>query len=225
MKKYLNVVAALSLSSTVLANGLPEEMPMSRTFAPETGLYLGVQGGFGTTDWKSIDKTPSVNTTKKKIVQISRDNGPVSRILLGFDINRYLALECGYSHFFNKPLAEVDREYKKFFREYTRIKYTCEIDMMGKIKAPLIDDFDLYAKLGTSYLVSIYETDNRRTIPNRNPKNVGLTYGAGLDYMVNPNFVANVEWLHFNGRSRFSSSNYQPGADAVMLGLRYKFNV
>ncbi len=202
MKKLLVVsaVAALGLSSAVLAGGLPEEMSMAPA-ASDMGIYVGLQGGYGMTHWKDKDAVGS---------KISKDNGFVGRAFLGADLNRYFAIEFGYSYFFNKPKMND----AKF------IKNTMALDLMGKIKAPVIDNFDLYAKVGGNYLMS----HGDGTTSNKNSFNVA--FGAGADYYITPNIIANIEWLRFNGHSKHTVTNdYQPHTDAFLLGLRYRFDI
>ena len=57
-----------------------------------------------------------------------------------------------------------------------------------------------------------------------NTNNFGVTFGAGADYAITPNVIANVEWLRNSGSSKWDNK-YQPNTDAFMLGLRYKFDL
>ncbi|MBU0745058.1 MAG: porin family protein [Gammaproteobacteria bacterium] len=206
MKKILLVsaVAALGLNSVVLAGGLPEEMPMApAAVSNDSGIYLGIEGGFGMTNWK--------DRVEVSIQDTSNDSGVVGRAFLGYDINKYFALETGYTYFFNKAKLKTNGA------ETDNVK-TQAIDLMGKIKAPIVDKFDLYAKLGANYLMS--RKDNTK---NRN--NFNVAYGAGADYYITPNVVVDIEWLRFNGHTKHLDGKYQPYADAFMVGLRYKFDM
>ncbi len=202
MKKLLVVsaVAALGLSSIAFAGGLPEEMPAAPAAAisSDTGVYVGLAGGFGMTNWKNL------------IDDTNKDNGFVGRAFLGYDITRYVALELGYSYFFNKP--EIN--------DVRFIKRTHNIDLMGKIKAPIVDNFDIYGKIGANYLMTKPEADN---LDSRN--NFNVAFGAGADYYITPNIIANVEWLRFNGKAKFEDEKYQPHTDAFLVGLRYRFDI
>ncbi len=206
MKKLLviSTVAALGLSTAVLAGGLPETMPLAPTSSSDMSVYLGLQGGYGMTNWENqeVDKA-----------KVSKDDAFVGRIFVGADLNRYFAAEFGYAWFFNKPTLK-DAENK----EIAKYKHTMALDLMGKIKAPVVDGFDLYGKVGISYLMS--RGDNNTS--NLNSFNVA--FGAGADYYITPNIVANVEWLRYNGSAKHDA-DYQPHTDAFLLGLRYKFDL
>lgn len=222
MKKLLVVsaIAALGFSSVAFAGGLPEEMPAApaATITSDTGIYLGLSGGYGMTNWKNMDGmlvSDSKNVTRK--VGYSGDNGFVGRVFLGYDVTRYVALELGYSYFFNKPKwYDTNLNPNK---DMGKVKYTHDIDFMGKIKAPVVDNFDIYGKIGVNYLMSKGDTEQG------NDNNFNVAYGAGADYYITPNIIANVEWLRFNGKAKIADVNYQPATDAFLIGLRYKFDL
>ena len=221
MKKLLVVsaIAALGLTSVALAGGLPEEMPMApaAVSSSDTGFYLGLSGGYGMTNWKNFEGIKILGVQQ---ISISRDNGAVGRAFLGYDLSRYFAIEFGYSYFFNKPKIAFDNGAGAFGNAAAFVKSTQAFDLMGKIKAPVVDNFDLYAKLGGNYLIS-----------NGNGysgvKSFNVAFGAGADYYITPNIIANVEWLRFNGKAKLSEdgNTYQPNTDAFMVGLRYKFDM
>lgn len=205
MKKFLVVsaIAALGLSSVAFAGGIPEEMPMTPA-ASDAGFYLGLEAGWGLTNWKDTGNAWTYDNT----ISVDKDNGFTGRVFLGYDFTRYTAIEAGYSYFFNK----ADVTAVNF--TITSIK-TSAIDLMGKIKAPIVDNFDLFAKLGGAYLMSR---------SNGNLNTVCLAFGAGADYYITPNVIANLEWLRFAGHPKFDN-DYQPNTDAFMIGLRYKFDM
>lgn len=216
MKKLLAVsaIAALGLSGVAVAGGLPEPMPMApMATTSESGIYVGAQGGWGITHWKDVNSDDDSS--------IDNDNGFVARGFLGFDINRYFALEAGYTYFFNR--AKI----KSGSTESFKID-TSAIDLMFKGKLPVVDNFDLYAKLGASYLMSNVKKSfdgNDPTGLDGKHNNFNVAYGAGADYYITPNVIANVEWLRFNGNLKQDVKHYQPYTDAFLLGLRYKFDL
>jgi opacity protein-like surface antigen len=218
MKKLLAVsaIAALGFTSVAFAGGLPEEMPAApaAVASSDMGVYVGIEGGLGLTNWKN--STIAIEDG----VSTSNDNGVVGRAFLGYDVNRYFALEAGYTYFFNKAKFTYNNA------EFNKIKNTQVIDAMLKGKLPVVDNFDLYAKCGVNYLMSKFDKDTNDGITkietSRNSFNVG--FGAGADYYITPNIIANVEWLRFNGNAK-NDTKYQPNTDAFMVGLRYKFDL
>jgi len=224
MKKLLAVsaIAALGFSSLSQAGGLPEEMAMAPMAygSSDQGIYVGIQGGWGITHWKSIERVDNTG-----LRNIESDNGAVGRVFLGFDLCKYFAIEGGYSYFFNNPKIKT----ASTGVELDKVKRTHAIDLMGKIKAPVADEFNLYAKLGAAYQMTKLDKGGNTTPAgypgDKNRDNITLAYGAGADYYITPNVIANIEWLRFNGRANANDSKFQPPTDAFMVGLRYKFDI
>lgn len=221
MKKILTVsaIAILGFTSVAFAGGLPEEMPAAPTpvSASDAGIYVGISGGFGLTNWKYSWIANQTNAS------ISNDNGPVGRIFLGFDFNRYFGVEAGYTYFFNRPKFTLNTL-------FNRVKSTQDIDFMFKGKLPVAENFDLFAKLGVNYLMSSFDNSNDlvNNTMNTSRNSFNVAFGAGADYYITPNVIANVEWLRFNGDSKCDPNNtstYQPNADIFVIGLRYKFDI
>lgn len=224
MKKFLVVsaIAALGFSSVAFAGGLPEEMPAApaASVSSDTGVYFGLSGGFGMTNWNNIDGMSTAvwyPTNSSNTISVGKDNGFVGRAFLGYDITRYIALELGYTYFFNKPTFTVKGQ-------SANVKRTHDIDLMAKIKAPIVDNFDLYGKIGANYLMTSYDS-NLSGAGWSNDNNFNVAFGAGADYYITPNIIANVEWLRFNGKAKIMDNGYQPQTDAFLIGLRYKFDL
>lgn len=209
MKNLLVVsaIAALGLSSAAFAGGLPEEMPAAPSASSsDTGVYVGINGGWGFTNWRNVQSVYG---------HVTKDNGVVGRAFFGYNINRYFALEAGYSYFANKvKITGYPNEIK-----------TNAFDLYGKGSLPLVDSVDLYAKLGAGYLMSNNAPIASNTTQQNN-KGINVAFGAGIDYSITPNVIANAEWSRINGYPTVAlNNNYQPNTDAFLIGVRYKFDL
>lgn len=221
MNKLLVVsaVAVLGLSSVAFAgkhhnhhhvNKAPcpcvKQASVVTCAASDAGWFIGLQSGLGLTNWKNAENSYVGGSDHND--DVHADNAFVGRIFTGYDFNKYFALEGGYSYFFNEAKFTPHGLYN--------IKTTA-FDIYGKGTLPLVDKFDLYAKLGLDLLMT-----NINNAPNR--QNVGIAFGAGVDYHFTPNVITNAEWSRMNGNARISSDRYQPNTDAFMVGVRYKFD-
>ena len=212
MKKILSIftLVIFSFSSIAFAKGFSAPTQASLNASFEQGVYIGIAGGFGKPNWGNIDGNG---------VTVDHDGNAEGRILLGYDINRYFAIEAGYTYFFlGKP------RWLQNGTEIDKIKTTYAIDLVGKIKAPIVNAFDLYCKIGVNYFVSQPESLNGSSRQHGN-----VVFGVGADYYITPKLVANAEWMRFGGKAKIGNpiakqSDYQPDADAFMIGLRYKFD-
>lgn len=220
MKKFLAVsaIVALGLASTSFAGGFPEEtndFPEEMRTTPtvfaaqDTGIYVGLEGGWGFTNYSDNAYYP---------VSVTKDNGAVGRLSIGYDISRYLATEFGYSYFSNK--ADLDNQ-------GLNIK-TQAIDICFKGKLPIIENFDLFAKLGAGWLFKKWTNPAAFTNYNSTTNNINVAFGAGMDYYITPNVIASAEWLRIAGCSLKNTVNVyknMPNTDAFMIGLRYRFEM
>jgi OmpA-OmpF porin, OOP family len=215
LKKTLLVSAcALGLSSVAFAGGLPEEMPPApcATAAVDSGIYIGVEGGFEMTNWKNI---------QNDVISVSKDNNVGARGFLGYDINKYFAIEAGFTQlgFTRTEIGFAGTPY------YLGKILTEAVDLELKIKAPVTDEFYLYGKVGADFMWSNVSGANIPPFNMSNVNNLNVLYGAGADYLITPNVVANIEWMRYNGYAKITSDSYQPYADAFMIGIRYRFDM
>lgn len=218
MKYVLNfscAVVLLGLVSTGFAGGLPEKIPNAPIAIEESdaGIYLGLNVGGGFTNWKDSDGSPFDFSGDTRAIRVRGDNGLVGRAFVGYDINKYFAVEGGYSYFFNK--ANVSMSIDKAL-DSGDIK-TQALDLYGKGKLPVFDKFDLYTKIGIGYLISNESNWGRHN-------NTNLAFGIGADYYLTTNFIANIEWSRIAGYSTMNN-NYIPNTYAAMAGLRYRFDM
>lgn len=187
-----------------------------------TGFYLGVSGGYGMTNWRNLADMIDSNSSGSK-AKIKSDAGLAGRILFGYDFNRYFAAEFGYTRFFNKVKFENDSN-----NEMTNVE-TQVLDVLGKGKLPLADKVDLYGKFGVDYLMSKFSAGSLYSMTvKKDNGNLALVYGVGIDYKFTSNLILNFEWMRFNGETKFLRENelvYQPYADVLLLGLRYRFDI
>lgn len=201
MKKLaISALAVLGLSANVLAGGLPEEMPVSPCAASDMGVYVGLSGGFGLTNYKQWE----VNGHGAH-----SDSHFVSRLFIGADLNRYFATEFGYATFWGK--AKFDSN---------KLRMVQAFDLFGKIKAPVLENLDIYGKLGVNFLLGNEKHSDNSTCKD---ESFNLAFGAGVDYAITPNIIVNAEWLRYNGNAH--QKHHNPNADAFMVGVRYKFEL
>jgi len=214
-------IVALSLSPMVLANHA-----LTDTWA--SGVYIGLQGGYGMTNWDSMegllnnilndslhDEFNFNYVINYNIVDV---NAFASRISVGYDFHKNFAIEVGYSNFFNKPSLVLTWEGTK--KQSPLFKNTWVADLMGIIKADVVNNFGLFAKLGVNYLqTNIYYHD----FENSNAKNFNVAYGAGAYYNITNHVSIDASWMRYNG-CQLVTDDYQPYSDLFLIGVKYKFN-
>lgn len=227
----VSAIAALGLSSVAFAGGLPCEMPPAPcAVCSDSGVYIGLEGGYGMTNWKNLDgylwtdPTDIASGDFPEAISVSDSDGLVGRGFIGYNINKYFAIEGGFTQFGTKRthISEHDGVIVSALDQ--------AIDLEFKLSAPLTDEFYVYGKLGADYLMTNVREEAPITVGNLN--HINVLFGAGVDYCVTPNIIINAEWMRYNGNPDMSSGtddywfkNYQPYADAFMVGIRYRFDM
>lgn len=211
MKKTLLISAvALGLSSVALANGGIAAAPVATAtvtsdFTP--GIYVGIQGGYADTGMKALDG----------IFDISKNDGIAGRIFAGYDFHKYFAVEAGY--FLYGPKTELNAAGFKLADVRTQA-----FDLVGKIKAPIMDNFGLYAKAGVGYLMQKYDS-KIAGVSGDNVDKFDLVYGFGGYYTFADNWTVDAGYTRYNSGHAKISDNWQPVVDFYSVGISYKFNL
>ena len=201
--KILIGVAALLASCFAFASGDVFVAP-APTFMP--GVYLGAQGGYGMSGWNNVDSGSNFS-------DVTGANAFAGRAFLGYDFHPNFAIEAGYTQFFNDTKLKnlmVGKTYNP--------KYNYAIDLVGKIKAHIIQQFGLYTKVGVDYIATNEGLDGDHHYA------VNVIYGAGAYYDFTPNFMADLSWTRYNGKAKWAN-DYIPAADLFAAGIAYKFNL
>lgn len=212
-------VAALGLSSIALANGggygaapvaaAPAPAPM---VANDQSFYLGIGAGYADTHWDNM-----VNGTTVSGLSV-KDNGFAGRVFGGYNFNRFLAIEAGWTYL-PKAKYQVAGVTTNTLKNYA-------VDLDGKVTAPLVEGFGVYGKLGVGYLHT--KGTLSTTFGNTNSiSHVGPVVGAGVSYHVTPNLVGDLGWTRYSGDGKIDASTstykYQPNPDVVLLSVAYEF--
>ncbi len=238
MKKALaiGILAVLGLNINTLAETVP-----SIKSANDSGFYVGGSAGLGFTNYEQFEFGFGPMN-----LGIHKDNHVTSRIFMGYDLNRYLAVELGYTDFWGKSRVKFTYDYCDgglfapvfnmktsgddcIYQQEWKLKMVQAFDLFGKFKVPVSERVNLYGKLGISFLfsdrlnvdASVLKVIENKQLPVKKDVSVNLAFGAGMDFAITPNVIVNLEWLRFNGNHEIK--NYQPDTDALMVGLRYKF--
>lgn len=226
-KHFLISAIALGLSSTVLANG-SMAAPVAAASCPVSdyspGIYVGLQGGWADSGIEAqkgnvqIDDSnyPNIHVFR---LDVSDEFGVAGRVFVGYDINKYFAVETGYFLTSQKTKLKADGLDAADIR-------TQAIDLVGKLKAPIMNNFGLYAKLGPGYLMQHYDGHDKFQPNQPDHDKFDVVYGAGAYYTFASNWTIDLSWTRYNsGETKTSDDKWQPNVDFYALGISYKFNM
>jgi OmpA-OmpF porin, OOP family len=160
--------------------------------AQERGFYAGLSVGQATVSDACNGAGGGVSCD---------DSTTTWKVFGGYQFNRYLAGEVGYSD----KIAEVSAS---AFGTSASVKASAW-ELVAVPSYPLTDQLSVYGKIGAYYAQSkassgAKETDN------------GLTFGLGAGYQLTKNVGARVEWQRYSDLGGAD-------VDALNVGLLYRF--
>ena len=205
MKKMLKTaagVAAFGLSTIALAGGGGMAAP------DDAGWYVGGGLGFGLSHWDNIE-------TGAAATAVGKEDDFAARVYGGYNFNRTYAVEFGWTYLPSNVTVGGAPDLRNW-----------AIDFSGKLRAPLMDQIGVFARLGVNYL----KTTARGTLATASPlfggattvRNFNVTYGAGVYYDYSPQLRFTGEWQRFHGKSNFNDLKYQPFMDAFTVNVTYR---
>jgi opacity protein-like surface antigen len=191
MRKLQTMSAAIALATAALA------LPAA---AQDAGFYLGASVG-GSKTGNSCNGMPA---------GISCDDKTNTwKLLGGYQFNRYVAAELGYSD----RLAKVSSSGLGLTED---IKVSA-LELVAIPSYP-IGDFSILGKLG---VYAARTEDNTNFAGNVSESNSNVTFGAGVGYRFHRNFSARLEWQRY---SKVGGGNLgKDDIDVLSIGALYHF--
>lgn len=212
LKKIFISIVAIAVSTLTFAS---QKVIYAPTPTPEfiPSVYLGLQGGYGRTNWDKLNNSHGYG-------EVSGSDAPASRFYLGYNFRKYMSLEAGYTQFYNDTTIG---KYGTKTGGLDEPKLSLALDVLLKFKYNLTDNFEVYAKAGFDYL-NTNLTDMTDKDKSNNQYNVAV--GIGGAYNLNDNLAIDLTLLHFNTITKSKNApDYLPYADFLGIGLTYKLDL
>lgn len=181
----------------------------SATLAAAPGFYVGGQLGWSKADYSTSDlSVPSV------ITNTGVDNsGLGGRLSAGYQFNQNWAAELGYTKYANVKFKDVTVIGTNIGQVAVK---NDAIDIVGKGILPLDNGFNVFGKLGMSYVkVKVDATTVNLRIADDNKWRP--TFGLGAGYDFNQNVTADISWM------RVQNGGSVRNLDLISAGVGYHF--
>ena len=168
--------------------------------AQDAGFYLG----------GSVGQSKAGDTCSDMPAGVSCDDKTTTwKLIGGYQFNRYIAAELGYSPSLAKASASG-------FGVTADVKVSAW-ELVAIPSYPL-GDFSLYGKLG----FYAAKTEGRSNVGiSADDSNTDFTYGFGAGYRINRNFSARAEWQRYSKVG--GDNNGKADIDALNFGVLYHF--
>ena len=148
------------------------------------------------------------------------------KILVGYDLNRYFAVEGGYEVL---GKTSVNMDFRSGLNSVGRFNmtynmYSAFIDALGRI--PLNAKWSLIGRVGASYnRVRVDLIGSPITIiassAQKSETNFAEKFGAGVEYNFSSEFAGRLEWERYKMPDPLSNETFH--VDVAMLSLLYHF--
>jgi len=191
MKRIQGISAAAALSAALCA---------AQAAAQEPGFYIGASVGNSKASESCKDLPPGLSCDDKTTTW---------KLFGGYQFNRYIAAELGYSDRLAKASASG-----------LGLTEDVKVSAWELVAIPSypIGDFSLFGKLGI-YAARTEDTTN--FAGNESVSNSDVTFGAGVGYRIHRNFSARAEWQRY---SKVGGGNVgKADIDALNFGVLYHF--
>jgi OmpA-OmpF porin, OOP family len=221
----------VSLALVGVANGASAMDPASPG-APASPWYAGLGVGFSYANIpeQTIDGLNSAllaATPSATFSVVNKDKRSTdTKLLLGYEFNRYYAVEGGYAYLgttsANVDLRTGQKSVATFGLDYKMSAWF--VDAVGMF--PLGEKWSLVGRVGVSYnRVSANGNGSQLTLGGSNNDKVDNAvqpkFGAGVDYHFSPAFSGRLEWEHYRMPDPLSDEKFN--VDAATLSVLFHF--
>lgn len=238
----LKKISALFISG-IAANAVSYAGTMGPAIQERThSIYIEGNVGYANHPWTN-DRTTTVGLENQLGVLTNLSNingGAIGGVDAGYQFNRYLALEGGWSYI---PTASYNRD-RTVTLPVAQTTFTLPQGLQvninsglayiaGKGTVPIYDKLEAFGKLGAAYAYN--ETNvpvpaslvNSTTVHTTSHSNFwNVLWGAGLQYSPFNNWTMNVQYDYIPGYNQASADHFiTPPLQLVTFGLGYKFFV
>ena len=245
VKKLLVLGAATVavMGATVAMAGGPDHMAMASAPGFENSVYVDLHGGWAQSNWDDFNANNvlGVNSTATSVFNVdSRGDGYwTAGADLGYNITQHIAVEAGWFYIpkvGGTALGAVtpgtittsgSASVKSWFA------YTA-----AKLSVPVMDNFDLFGKIGVAYRTLDYSLSNTATVNATTLNSVtgnghywAPVFGAGLQYNWG-NWMLGAQYMFLPANTKVNYANTAFGAPDAAPAVNlytgfvgYKFNV
>jgi opacity protein-like surface antigen len=207
VSKSINQLKRLVRFTLIPGLVLASLLSSSAAFAYLPGFNVGIQLGEGFTNYKSRDFT-GIRTAEIK------NSGVAGRAYGGYLFNENFGFELGYTAFSKVKFGNINGTLNTTSLSGNVKTYV--VDVLGKGIYPFDNGIDIYGKLGLGFAKA---TSSGFVRDNNTRAQPGI--GAGIEYNITPNFLVNLDYLHYQ-RVGAASNNIE-STNLASFGVGYSF--
>ena len=212
--KKLLILAAAGVASALAGGASNYSAPAaSMSSEDQVGLYVGVNGGWDQLGWKNQVGTATGSSWNNAASEGSFTLGAD----VGYSFNQYLAVELGG---FWLP---TEAKYTAASPANNLTLKTWDLYLAGKGTVDLMDDVNLFGKLGVAYThTDVSGTPTTISVATGDQGTWRPLFAAGLGYDFAQDWNVNAQYALILGRQS-NGKTYSPNQNIYTLGVAYTF--
>lgn len=241
----LSAAAIAAMGATAAMAGGPDHMAMPSEPAFQNSIYLEGHLGYAQSNWNSFNSNNVMGASGSSLYSPTSNGkgGFTGGADLGYNITQHIAVEGGW--FYIPQVKGTATTYGTTLREDpVPVGSTAKVSswfayMAAKLTVPLMNNFDLFGKVGVAYRALNYSYSNSAvgtTLANtyfvsNNGHYWAPLFGAGLQYGWGQ-WLVGAQYTYLPGNSAvnwgstgFGAPNAAPEVNMYTGFLGYKFNV
>lgn len=243
VKKLLVLTAAslVAIGATAVMAGGPDHMAMPAEPAFQNSIYIDGHVGYAQVDWKNFNSNNVMGASGSSVYKPNSNGmgGWTGAVDLGYNITQNIAAEAGWFY-----LPQVKGNYVGGVAVPGAIGSTGTVNswfayMAAKLSVPVMQDLDLFGKVGVAYRSVKYSTPTVTSGAGATAFNQATGNGAywapmfatGLQYFFG-NWSVGAQYTYLPGHTdvnygapAYGAPNAAPQANLYTAFLGYKFNV
>ncbi|MCB1827959.1 MAG: outer membrane beta-barrel protein [Coxiellaceae bacterium] len=221
--KSLLAIFVISFSVIVLAGGpVPAPAPEPEV---DAGVYVDLSVGYAAVNWAGFGQGAfdAYNPVVVGNVTHNRRGGVTAGFDVGYQINRYVAVEGGWYYL---PSVHGNSD---IVPGLTDLKLKTWLAYLGlKFMVRMSDSFDFFIKAGGAYRKQNF-TGTAISVAGFGDASVNYVsgiVGAGLQWWLDDNWSLSAQYLYMLGRTNGTEvSRRAPGANLMVASVGYMFGV
>jgi hypothetical protein len=242
VKKLLVLTAAslAAIGATAAMAGGPDHMAMPAEPAFQNSIYLDGHVGYTQSNWTNFNSSNLMGATATSAFSPTSNGkgGVTGGVDMGYNITQHIAAEAGWFYVPQVKGEGTTVVVGDLPAQATSVKSKVNswfAYMAAKLSVPVMENFDLFGKVGVAYRGLSYSPAAPASVPGGITNKGGYwapVFGTGLQYTFAQAWMVGAQYMYLPGNSEvnygntsFGAPNAAPEINMYTGFLGYKFNV
>lgn len=238
VKKLLVLSAAglAAIGATAAMAGGPDHMAMPAAPAFQNSIYVDGHVGYTQSNWSDFNANNVMGTSASSWMAPTKNGkgGVTGGVDMGYNVTQHIAVEAGWFHI--PQVKGAVTAYGEAAPFDIAAGSTAKVNswfayMAAKLTVPVMENLDLFGKVGVAYRAQTYSLPVSATSPGHGHYWAPV-FATGMQYTFAQDWMVGAQYMHLAGNSKvnpsillFGAPNAAPSLNQYTAFVGYKFNV